>query len=339
MKRQHATAAIVWALALALSFAGCTSDGPTPASGDVGTPGDAAVDAFDAAADMSLVVDRGAVDRGAVDQGAVDRGAVDRGAVDQGAVDEGAVDQGTVDQDVAPDADVDMAACADGAERPCDDCPDTAQLCADGQWQPCAGPAETCNGVDDDCDGQIDEDHAAVQTTCGVGQCARVGETVCVAGQIADDCAPGAPVAEACDGLDNDCDGALDNGLLDEDWFLDPDGDGAYGPAVAAIQPSCTAWRDAGAIESGLFLIDPDGDAGDPALSVYCDMASDGGGWTRVFHHDIAGGYWGGPDESVERAVDDPRALRYSILSRLEALRSTDGNLDLRITWPDSGIP
>ena len=127
--------------------------------------------------------------------------------------------------------------------------------------------------------------------------------------------------------------------LPPDDWFIDPDGDDFYGPTISVIQASCTAWRDSGATESGIYLIDPDGDAGEPALSVYCDMATDGGGWTRVFHHDIADGYWDGPADALERAVDDPLNLRYSILSRLEALRSSDGHLDLRITWPDSGLP
>jgi hypothetical protein len=34
---------------------------------------------------------------------------------------------------------------------------------------------------------------------------------------------------------------------------------------------------------SGRYLIDPDGDGGEPALEVTCDMVTAGGGWTLVF--------------------------------------------------------
>ena len=124
-----------------------------------------------------------------------------------------------------------------------------------------------------------------------------------------------------------------------EDFYPDPDGDGFYGPVPAPVQPSCAAWLAAGATSDGVYTVDPDGEAGTEALEVFCDMTTDGGGWTRVFHHDVAGGYWADDADALERSVEDPLALRYSILSRLEALRSSDGSLDLRIDWPDSGVP
>jgi len=124
-----------------------------------------------------------------------------------------------------------------------------------------------------------------------------------------------------------------------ETFFPDPDGDGYYGRAIASVQPSCAAWLAAGEIEDGVYDVDPDGDGGDDAIAVYCDMVGDGGGWTRVFFHDVADGYWADDDDALEHNVENPLAPRYSILSRLEALRSSDGSFEMRIDWPNSGIP
>jgi len=141
---------------------------------------------------------------------------------------------------------------------------------------------------------------------------------------------------EECDGIDNDGDGVADNGLDFHDYYPDPDGDGYYGLVPADVQPSCAALLEAGKTEDGIYLVDPDGEGGIDPLSVACDMTRDGGGWTRVFYHDIAGGYWAGSSDALERSKDDPTALRYSILSSLEAFRSPDGTLEMRIDWPDT---
>lgn len=75
---------------------------------------------------------------------------------------------------------------------------------------PPEGPDTDCDGTDDDCDGQADEDFVPYPTDCGLGICRRSGLATCGAGEIHDSCLPGAPGLEACDGLDNDCDGSLD---------------------------------------------------------------------------------------------------------------------------------
>ena len=98
-------------------------------------------------------------------------------------------------------------------------CPATAGDAFDCNDQLAAihpGAAETCDGMDDDCDGAIDEGQPADGEACTIpgllGLCAQ-GETSCAAGPLV--CAQvNDPEPEACDGEDNDCDGSVDEGYV-----------------------------------------------------------------------------------------------------------------------------
>jgi len=83
--------------------------------------------------------------------------------------------------------------------------------------QAAAPQAERCDGRDNDCDGTVDDGFAGLNAACeaGVGECRRVGVTQCSAAGDAVVCsvAAGAAQAERCDGRDNDCDGAVDDGF------------------------------------------------------------------------------------------------------------------------------
>ncbi|MCC6877716.1 MAG: PKD domain-containing protein [Sandaracinaceae bacterium] len=108
----------------------------------------------------------------------------------------------------------------------------TCDLRPDGtaDWSACSGATlpgtETCNGVDDDCDAMTDEGclcdigtsepcYSGPSSTRGVGRC-RDGSRSCVAGSggsswgaCGGDTLPG---TETCNGADDDCDGATDEG-------------------------------------------------------------------------------------------------------------------------------
>ncbi len=64
---------------------------------------------------------------------------------------------------------------------------------------------ETCDGVDNDCNGQVDEN---LSRSCS-NACGAVGSETCSAGAWGSCNVPTTPT-ETCDGVDNDCDGQVD---------------------------------------------------------------------------------------------------------------------------------
>ena len=187
---------------------------------------------FDAASDAAETPDFGIdADQGSTRvDGAVDDAAPDAAAdAEPDAVPDGTRPDAWVEGDAAPDAAVADAAAADmnpehecppGASRACGSevgrCLLGAQSCdAEGRWGRCLGGLgpvdEACNGVDDDCDERVDE---GLARACGdrIGAC-QPGRQLCEDGAwgLCDGADEGGP--EACDGLDDDCDGEVDEGL------------------------------------------------------------------------------------------------------------------------------
>jgi len=140
---------------------------------------------------------------------------------------------GSIDENLSQESTCGTGACAATGNKSCNNGEWTDDTCTPGE-----ASSESCNGIDDDCDGTVDEGFSEVSetcnniddncngqidenlsqdTTCGVGACASTGVKVCTAGSWGGDtCAPGTPTTETCNGIDDDCDGSVDNGLTSE---------------------------------------------------------------------------------------------------------------------------
>jgi hypothetical protein len=193
------------------------------------------------------------------------------------------------------------------------------QTCTFGLWQgSCVqtGPsAETCNNLDDDCDGYTDNvsgvlmNNTLTQTeeqlclawngpglnTCqpNVGQCSA-GVLTCVSGAWDNTTAETGPSAEICNNLDDDCDGYTDNAVgLQTSFTL----------TQATCDSLCTSWN-----------VSP---ATHPADPVVCQpgvgqcqdgvQTCIGGTWGAACAGEVGPGqdYCNGVDDDCDGATDD----------------------------------
>jgi hypothetical protein len=167
-------------------------------------------------------------------------------------------------------------------------CGSGTETCTNGVFIGCTAPTpkpETCNGKDDDCDGRYDEPEDLPLEYCYSGPAGSVQFGECRPGIMR--CELGTktcygemtPRPEACDGKDNDCDGAIDEGTGNDDpvdIVFVIDNSGSMGTTIAAVKAAANGFANTYGARADLrwsIVVAPDPDPYyDSLVRLYTDL-------------------------------------------------------------------
>ena len=202
----------------------------------------------------------------------------------------------------------------DGLDNDCDGEIDEGQLNACGLCG--IVPPEVCDGIDNDCDGLTDEDLVqACTTACETDlEYCIAGDWVCTAKQ---------PTDEVCDGLDNDCDGEVDEGI---ECFCQEKDVGVLVPCAESPlvcgegfktceceDETCTSFKLTDCLASCHWFPDfvPEGEVCDPYLGkiVEEDCNNHDDNCNELIDEDLYAICYGGPPETMGVGICKPGYL------------------------------
>ena len=194
--------------------------------------------------------------------------------------------------------------------------------CDDNDASVNGGAVEICDGIDNDCDGEVDEgvsntyyedaDADGYGSDAVSTEACATPEGYTTSGTDCDDTDPAInPAApEQCDGIDNNCDGSIDDGVRST-WYADADGDGFGDPdsPVEACEPADGLVDNSGDCDDSTDAVSPDAEEVCDGQDNDCDGdideadALDAPTWYR----DNDGDGYGDPS-AAQRACSQPSA-------------------------------